>query len=122
MKRNWPGEIRRSFHDFLQTRGISITDEHESAVLNALIDAIGTEMIGFQEATGPIYFEELIRARNRYGHGPENVKTALEYIPGKGFHVYRDAEQGGGPYQQGPFMPSVEKAFAAFVEKYGKVG
>lgn len=131
MNDNYAGMIRQDFHEFLQSRRISITDGHESAVLDTLIDAIGTEMavLADKAKTRSLSFKDLTRSLedltwavyHKTGRR-EQVKTGLDFVPGLGWTVSRDAMQGGGPYQKGPVEISPEAAIEAFAEEYENDG
>jgi hypothetical protein len=122
MRENFPGSIRQSFHDFLQSRRISITDDHESSVQDALIDAIGTEMMVLQDQIHqkvPASLEDLTWVPNSYRPQERiQVRVWLSFESSEGWVLSRDIDDGGGPYEKGEPGTTVEEAIRNFQEKY----
>ena len=122
MQENFPGSIRQSFHDFLQSRQISITDNHESVVQDALIDAVGTELAALNHKflqRIPASLEELTWVPNTYKRQERiQVRVWLSFEASEGWVLSRDVDDGGGPYEKGEPGTTVEEAIRNFQEKY----
>ena len=111
--------LRQLFHEALREKGSGSYPTSIGPSLEALFLAVGRAM-DEQAQGGPITLgtlTTLTKAPSRYaGNTPVDVRIQLNYVPGSGWQMSRDDDQGGGPYVDGAWSPTPDEAIKSFMD------